>query len=212
MKNQLIELAVRSRKTNVDIKEFLQMKDIAVKSLVRIKGVGPEHEFDPIKNYPEQKEKIYIGTTRYKSIWSFVRTSFNLRFMRNLIKFLKMCYVVSGVFLKPEDKDFDYINFANKENITEIVLLKPKGISKEQFLKNRIEYLKLLDAEDEVIKTYLFKTKFGFKNTDVIAHFTVYKNRTAFDALSKRINSTNYHKDFMAKAKTVIISSCNMIK
>ena len=212
MSKQLVELAIRSKKTSVDINEFLQMKNTAVKSLVSINGVGPEHEYDPIINTPTNQEKVYIGTTRYSSIWSFVRACFSIRFITNLIKFLKMCDLITGVFIKPEDENFDYVNFATKENVTEIAVLRPNGISKNNFFEERNIYLNNLNNEKEVVSTHAFETKFGFFNTDVIVHYTVYQNKVAYENMTRRASELDYVKTFNSKNKPLIISACKMLK
>ncbi len=212
MKNQIIELAIRSHKTTVSTGEFETMKDIAVKSLVAIKNVGPEHEFDPILNIPEYPVKEYIGMTRYKSMRTVYKAMFNIRFIKNLMKLLKMSDVVSGSFQKPEDPNFDYINFANKGNIIEIAVLRPKDINKDNFLIKRSGYLKQLEKEDEVKSTHAFKTKWGFKNADVIVHFTVFKNKNSYEKFMNRAAELNYVKDFELKHEPLIRSFCTMIK
>ena len=212
MKNQIIELAIRSHKTTVSTEEFETMKDIAVKSLVAIKNVGPEHEFDPILNIPEYSVKEYIGMTRYKCMGTVYKGMFNIRFIRNLMKLLKMSDVVSGTFQKPEDPNFDYINFANKENIVEIAVLRPKEIKKNDFLRRRSEYLKQLDKEDEVKSTHAFKTKWGFKNADVLVHFTVYNNKQSYEHFMERSKKFDYVKKFNSVTSPLIISYCTMIK
>ena len=212
MKNQIIELAIRSHKTTVSTKEFETMKDIAVKSLVAIKNVGPEREFDPILNIPEYPAKEYIGMTRYKCMGTVYKGMFNVRFIRNLIKLLKMSDVVSGSFQKPEDSNFDYINFANKENIVEIAVLRPKEIKKKDFLEKRSEYLKQLEKEKEVKSTHAFKTKWGFKNADVIVHFTVYNNKQSYEQFLERSKKIDYAKKFNSITAPLIISYCKMIK
>ncbi len=212
MKNQLIELAVRSRKKSIGIAEFLKMKETAVKSLVRLPGIGPEHEFEPINNIPDQSEKVYIGGSRYKSFWSFVGASFNYRFISNLIKFLKMCDLITGVFLKPEDKNFDWVSFANKKNIVEIAILRPKGINKKQFFEERSKFLSQLDNENEIVKSHPFRTKFGFFNTDVIVHFTVFKSKESYEKFSNRTKSLTYFNDFLSKSEPLLISFCTMTK
>ncbi len=212
MSKQIIELAIRTRKPTIDKKTFLDMKDTAVRSLVSIKGVGPEREFDPLQNIPEQSSKAYIGMTRYASMGRVAGASFNLRFVKNLIKFLKMCDVISGVFLKPEDQNFDYVNFADKENITEIALLRPKGISKTQFLEERAKYLSHLDKEEEVVSSHTFKTKFGFKNANVLVHFTVYENMKAYNRFMERASELSYLDDFNSKTTSLITSYCTTIK
>lgn len=212
MSQQIIELAIRSRKQAVDLQTFLTMKDEAVHSLVSINGVGPEREFDPLKNVPEQSEKLYIGMTRYESLWRVIGASFNVRFIKNLIKFLKMCDVISGVFIQPENTDFDYVNFTHKDNITEIALLRPKGMSKQQFLKERTKYLANLNKEEEVVGSHAFTTKWGFKNTNVLVHFTVYKNLETYNKLMKRISGLSYANDFNSKTTPLIISGCTTIK
>ncbi len=212
MKNQIIELAIRSHKTTVSTEEFEKMKDIAVKSLVAIKNVGPEREFDPILNIPEYPEKEYIGMTRYKSMWTVYKGMFNIRFIKNLMKLLKMSDVVSGSFQKPEDPDFDYINFASKENITEIAVLRPKGVSKKHFFVERARYLKKLENEEEIKSTHAFKTKWGFKNADVIVHFTVFKNKNSYKKFMTRATGLDYVKEFDLKSEPLIRSFCTMIK
>ncbi len=212
MKNQIIELAIRSHKTTVSTEEFETMKDIAVKSLVAIKNVGPEREFDPIINIPEYSEKEYIGTTRYKSMRTVYKGMFNIKFIRNLMKLLKMSDVVSGTFQKPEDPSFDYINFANKENIVEISVLRPRDIKKKDFLQKRAEYLKQVEKEDEIKSTHAFKTKWGFKNADVIVHFTVYKNKQSYEQFMQRSKELDYVKGFNSVTSPLIISYCTVIK
>ena len=212
MSSQLVELAIRSRKQTVGLEEFVQMKDTAVKSLVRIKGVGPEHEYNPLTNIPEREEIVYIGTTRYNSFGSFVRACFSITFVSNLIKFLKMCDLITGVFLKPENKDFDYVKFATKENIVELSILRPKAIGKKAFFEARETYLTKLSKEKEVKSTHAFKTKFGFANSDVIVHFCVYKNQEAFESFAKRASSIKYIKDFNLINTPLIISACEMLK
>lgn len=212
MSKQIIELAIRTRNPAIDEESFLQMKDTAVHSLVSINGVGPEREFDPLRNIPEQSGKVYIGMTRYNSMGRVIGASFNFRFIGNLIKFLKMCDVISGVFIKPEDESFDYVNFTSKDNITEIALLRPKGIGKAQFLQERTKYLASLNQEKEVVNSYTFKTKWGFKNTDVLVHFTVYKNLAAYNKLTKRASGLSYMNDFNSKTTPLIISYSTTIK
>ena len=212
MKNQIIELAIRSHKTTVTTEEFEKMKDIAVKSLVAIKNVGPEREFDPILNIPEYSVKEYIGMTRYKSMGTVYKGMFNIKFIRNLMKLLKMSDVVSGTFQKPEDPNFDYINFANKENIVEIAVLRPRNIKKKEFLKERAKYLKQLQNEEEVKSTHAFKTKWGFKNADVIVHFTVFKNKNSYEKFMNRADKLRYVNDFELKSEPLIRSFCTMIK
>ncbi len=159
MKNQIIELAIRSHKPTVSTQDFETMKDIAVKSLVAIKNVGPEHEFEPILNIPDYPQKEYIGTTRYKSMGTVYKAMFNIRFIKNLSKLLKMSDVVSGTFQKPEDPNFDYINFASNKNIIEIAVLRPKNILEQEYLKERAKYLQQLEKEEEVKSTNAFNTK-----------------------------------------------------
>jgi len=212
MKNQIIELAIRSHKTTVTTEEFEKMKDIAVKSLVAIKNVGPEREFDPILNIPDYPVKEYIGMTRYKSMRTVYKGMFNIRFIKNLMKLLKMSDVVSGTFQKPEDPNFDYINFANKENITEIAVLRPKGISKKDFFVEREKYLKKLENEEEIKSTHAFKTKWGFKNADVIVHFTVFKNKNSYKKFMNHATELDYVKNFDLKCEPLIRSFCTMIK
>ncbi len=91
---------------------------------------------------------------------------FNVRFIKNLMKLLKMSDVVSGTFQKPEDPNFDYINFANNKNIVEIAVLRPKNIPEQEYLKERAKYLQQLEKEEEVKSTNFFNTKWGFKSAD----------------------------------------------
>ena len=212
MKNQIIELAIRSHKTTVSTEKFETMKDIAVKSLVAIKNVGPEREFNPILNIPEFPVKEYIGMTRYKYMGTVYKAMFNIKFIRNLMKLLKMSDVVSGTFQKPEDPNFNYINFANKENIVEIAVLRPNNIKKKDFLEKRSKYLKQLEKENEVESTHAFKTKWGFKNADVIVHFTVYKNKQSYEQFMKRSEKLDYILKFNSVTSPLIISYCTMVK
>lgn len=213
MSTQIIELAIRSPKSNVKESDFVAAKNDAVKKLVSIKGVGPEREFEPFMTRPAKNQNVYVGMTRYESQGTIYRSMMSLGFMARLMKFMKMMDPIAGVFLKPDKADFDYGQFAQKNNITEIALLRPKkGISVDSFLKARKNFLALFDAEPEIEKSYTFTVTGGFKAKDTFPHITVYKDKTSFDTIMERTKSLNYLKDFMSTFDAEIICFCTTKK
>ncbi|OQY47060.1 MAG: hypothetical protein B6242_06115 [Anaerolineaceae bacterium 4572_78] len=62
----MIELAIRMRNKNIDESTFLMAKTKAVQALV---SIGPEREFEPFLNSPNQPDKVYIGLTKYSGYW-----------------------------------------------------------------------------------------------------------------------------------------------
>ena len=197
MSKEIIELAIRSLKNGVVIKDFEAAKNVAVQKLVSINGIGPEREFEPFNTVPNKDQKVYVGMTKYASQGKVYRAMMSFGFISKLMKFMKQMDAHAGVFIQPIEDDFDYLKFANKENITEIALLRPKqGVSKDVFLKERTAFLKRLDAEPEVLKSYTFKVTGGFKGKDAFPHFTIYKDKPSFDALMKRISEADFVQNF----------------
>ncbi len=197
MGKEIIELAVRSPKNGVTIKDFEAAKNEAVQKLVSINGIGPEREFEPFNTVPNKDQKVYVGMTKYASQGKVYRAMMSFGFIFKLMKFMKQMDPHVGVFIQPIEDNFDYLNFANKENITEIALLRPKqGVSKDVFLKERKAFLTRLDAEPEVLNSYTFKVTGGFKGKDAFPHFTIYKDKASFDALMKRISEADFVQNF----------------
>lgn len=213
MNNQIIEIAIRAPKAGVKEVDFVAAKNAAVKSLVSIKGIGPEREFEPFKTMPEKSAKVFVGMTLYQSKMKTYQAMVSFNVMRNLMPFMGMMDNMGGIFLKPDDPNFDYGKFADKNNITEIALLRPKaGVSKEQFLQARTKFLKAMDAEPEVKGSHTFTVAGGFKNTDTFPHFTVYKSKTDFDKLMDRTRGLPYLGEFTKVFDAEIICFCNTIK
>lgn len=213
MSNQIIEIAIRAPKAGIKEVDFIAAKNAAVKSLVSIKGIGPEREFEPFKTMPEKSAKVFVGMTRYQSKMKTYQAMVSFNVLRNLMPFMGMMDNMGGIFLKPEDPNFDYGSFADKSNITEIALLRPKaGISKDQFLQARTKFLKALDSEPEVKNSYTFEVAGGFKNTDTFPHFTIYKSKADFDMLMDRAKGLSYIGEFAKIFDAEIICFCTTIK
>jgi hypothetical protein len=213
MKKEIIELAIRSPKKGVDQNDFETAKNAAVKKLVSLKGIGPEREFEPFSTVPKKEEKVYVGMTKYASQGKVYRAMLSLGFISKLMKFMKKMDPMAGVFIRPTDPNFDYEKFANKENVTEIALLKPKpGITKEAFLNERESFLSALDAEPEVVKSYTFKVTGGFKGKDTFPHFTIYKDKAAFEAVTSRVGNQEYVHDFFKVFDVEIITFNTTLK
>jgi hypothetical protein len=213
MSKEIVELAIRSPKSGITDKEFVHAKNEAVKNLVRMKGIGPEREFYPFLTVPETNSNVYVGMTKYSSQGKVYRALLNLRFITKLMKFMKKMNPYVGVFMQPNESHFDYLNFANTQNITEIALLKPKnGVSVELFLQARADFLKKIDQEPEVEKSYTFNVTGGFKGKNTHPHFTVYKSKEAFDQLTKRANSIPYFQEFFKTFDIEILCFCTTIK
>jgi hypothetical protein len=209
----IIELAIRSPKQGMNISDFEMAKNAAVKKLVSLEGIGPEREFEPFSTVPKKDEKVYVGMTRYASKGKVYRAMMSLGFISKLMKFMKMMDPMAGIFIQPTDSSFDYEKFASKENIIEIALLKPKkGISKETFLTERQRFLSTLDAEPEVIKSYTFNVTSGFKAKDTFPHFTIYKDKAAFEAVTSRVGNQEYVQDFFKAFDVEIITFNTTIK
>jgi hypothetical protein len=213
MKKEIIELAIRSPKKGVNQNDFETAKNAAVKKLVSLKGIGPEREFEPFLTVPKKDEKVSVGMTKYASQGKVYRAMMSFGFIVKLMKFMKMMDPLAGVFIQPIDDSFDYEKFANKENVTEIALLKPKaGISKEAFLKERARFLSALDAEPEVIKSYTFNVTGGFKGKDTFPHFTIYKDKAAFETVTARVGNQEYVQDFFKVFDVEIITFNTTLK
>jgi hypothetical protein len=213
MSNQIIEIAIRAPKSNIKEADFIAAKNAAVKSLISIKGIGPEREFEPFQIMPEKSAKVFIGMTRYESRMKTYQAMVSFNVLRNLMPFMGMMDNMAGIFLKPEDPNFDYGNFANKNNITEIALLRPRtGVSKGEFLQARTKFLSAMDAEPEVKQSYTFTVAGGFKNTDTFPHFTVYKSKSDFDRLMARARGLTFIDDFFKVFEAEIICFCTTIK
>ncbi|MDP4952879.1 MAG: hypothetical protein NWQ53_04485 [Flavobacteriales bacterium] len=213
MNKEIIELAIRSPKKGVLQSDFITAKNNAVKKLVSLNGIGPEREFEPFSTVPEKDEKVYVGMTKYASQGKIYRAMMSFGFIVKLMKFMKMMDPLAGVFIQPVDDSFDYEKFANKENVTEIALLKPKaGISKEAFLKERARFLSSLDAESEVVKSYTFNVTGGFKGKDTFPHFTIYKDKAAFEAVTKRVRNESFVQDFFKVFDVEIITFNTTLK
>ncbi|MEZ4771990.1 MAG: hypothetical protein R3D00_02330 [Bacteroidia bacterium] len=213
MKKEIIELAIRSPKNGVKQSDFETAKNAAVKKLVSLNGIGPERDFEPFSTVPKKDGKVYVGMTKYASQGKIYRAMISFGFIVKLMKFMKMMDPLAGVFIQPIDDSFDYEKFANKKNVTEIALLKPKaGISKEAFLKERARYLKALDAEPEVVRSYTFNVTGGFKGKDTFPHFTVYKDRAAFESVTKRVGNQAFVQDFFKVFDAEIITFNTTLK
>ena len=213
MKKEIIELAIRSPKKGVNQHDFETAKNAAVKKLVILKGIGPEREFEPFSTVPKKDRKVYVGMTKYASQGKVYRAMMSFGFIVKLMKFMKMMDPLAGVFIQPIDDSFDYEKFANKENVTEIALLKPKaGISKEEFLKERERFLSSLDAEPEVVNSYTFNVTGGFKGKDTFPHFTIYKDKAAFEAVTSRVGKQAYVQDFFKVFDVEIITFNSTLK
>ncbi|MBK9463156.1 MAG: hypothetical protein KA215_03175 [Flavobacterium sp.] len=213
MKKEIIELAIRSPKIGVNREEFILAKNAAVKKLVSINGIGPEREFEPFNTMPKKNSEVFVGMTKYASQGKVYRAMFSFGFISKLMKFMKKMDAIAGVFIQPTDETFDYLSFSTHQNITEIALLRPKkGIDQETFLKARATFLKQLDAEQEVEKSYTFNVTGGFKGKDTFPHFTVYKNKEAFDNLMERAFELPYVQEFFKVFDAEIICFCKTIK
>jgi hypothetical protein len=213
MNKEIIELAIRSPKKGVNQSGFEAAKNAAVKKLVSLSGIGPEREFEPFSTVPQKEEKVYVGMTKYASQGKVYRAMMSFGFVSKLMKFMKMMDPLAGVFIQPTDTSFNYEKFVTKENITEIALLKPKnGISKETFLKERERFLGALDAEPEVVKSYTFNVTGGFKGKETFPHFTIYKDKAAFEAVTTRVRNQVYVKDFFNVFDVEIITFNSTLK
>lgn len=213
MNKEIIELAIRSPKKGVLQSDFETAKNAVVKKLVSLDGIGPEREFEPFSTIPEKDEKVYVGMTKYASQGKVYRAMLSFGFVTKLMKFMKMMDPLAGIFIKPTDASFNYEQFATKENITEIALLKPKnGISKESFLKERERFLAALDAEPEVVKSYTFHLTGGFKGKDTFPHVTIYKDKAGFEAVTTRVGNQAYVKDFFKVFDVEIITFNSTLK
>ncbi|TAF64969.1 MAG: hypothetical protein EAZ55_09940 [Cytophagales bacterium] len=213
MEKKVIELAIRMAKDTVNEDAFIKAKNDAVAKLVSIRGIGPEREFAPFNTLPEQPSKVYVGMTQYSSKGKIYAAMLSLGFMMKLMKFMKMMDPLAGIFIKPNDPLFEYEKFADKSNITEIALLKPKaGISEADFINARQIFLENLDKEPEVIKSYTFSVVGGFKNKDSFPHITVYKSKEDFDTLTQRVRQMAYVADFFKYFDATLICFCNTLK
>ncbi len=213
MGKEIIELAIRSPKNGSLLNDFEAAKNAAVRKLVRINGVGPEREFEPFSTVPKKDQKVYVGMTKYASQSKVYRAMMSFGFISKLMKFMKQMDAHIGVFIQPMDDNFDYLNFANKENVTEIALLRPKqGVSKNIFLKERTAFLNRLDSEPEVLKSYTFNVTGGFKGKDAFPHFTIYKDKQSFDTLMKRISKEDFVQNFFNFFDVVLITFNKTLK
>ncbi len=86
----MIELAIRLRRKSVPLETFLAAKTTAVAALVSQLGIGPEREFEPFRNEPEERDSVYVGMTRYSGHWSLLLSMFSPRLLRSLPKFIGM--------------------------------------------------------------------------------------------------------------------------
>ena len=208
----MIELAVRMRNENIDEPTFLAAKTKAVQALVSSWGIGPEREFEPFLNKPEQADKVYIGMTKYSGYWAMFFSMFNIRLLLNLPKFIRMQNIITGVFLKSEDKDFDYVNFGRGDNITKFAVIRPNGITEKELRQERAKYLMSLANEQGVVGVHSFKSLWGLKNANVLVHCVIYQDREAYDECKKREVELSYVADFTKKTTPLIISSCTNVK
>ena len=209
MSKPIIELAIRTPKVGVAESDFIRAKNAAVKALVSLKGIGPEREFEPFNTVPAPAGKLFVGMTRYASQGKVYRAMMSPSFMLKLLSFAKMMDPLAGIFIKPEDDNFDYQSFANKQNVTEIALLRPKnGIAASQFLAARNDFLTRFNAEPEIVTSYTFQVTGGFKNKDTYPHFTIYRDKAAFDSIVARFDSLHYRIPFFQTFDAALITFC----
>lgn len=212
MGTEVIELAIRSARAGVSEQEFIAAKDAAVRALVSIPGIGPEREFAPFTTMPAQARRVFVGTTRYASQGRVRRAMFSPGFMLKLLPFMRRMDPLAGIFIKPRDAGFAYEHFAMRGNVVEIALLRPRGGAERSFEEGRTTFLGRLDQQPGVVRSYVFDVTGGFKNTDVLVHFTVYESREAFDGLARKLREEEWVSRFLAMFEPALISFCEVIK
>ncbi|MCA9981554.1 MAG: hypothetical protein KDD89_11990 [Anaerolineales bacterium] len=211
--SNIIEIAIRSPKDGVNEADFINAKNAAVSKLVSLDGIGPEREFAPFQTMPQQSKKVFVGMTRYESQANIRRSYMNLGLMLKMIPFFRKMAPLAGVFLKPNEADFDYLTFANKKNVLEIALLRPKAtVTESQFLAARSTFLEQYNAEPEVVASYTFTVSGGFRNKDTLPHFTIYQDKGAYEALAARFDTLAYRKAFLGVYDPAVITLCTVIK
>lgn len=120
--------------------------------------------------------------------------------------------IITGVFLKSEDTNFDYVNFGKGDNITEFAVIRPNGITENELRQERATYLMRLENEQGVVGVHSFKSLWGLKNADVLVHCIIYQDREAYNEFKKREVDLSYVADFTKKTAPLVISSCTNIK
>lgn len=188
MSEQIIELAIRGPRPGKQ-QSFDDRKRNVVAALLAVPGVGPERSFVAFSTVPEIAAPQHVGMTRYADKAAQKRATRNMKVLGNLVGFMRVMRPNVGVFLKPDDPDFDLATFATDPDcVVEFAALVPAdGVSQETFMARRDAFLDSLDEHPAVLRSHTFTTTGGLKAKDSLVHVTVYRDRGSLEALAAEL-------------------------
>lgn len=191
MPDQIIELAIRGPRPGQQ-RLFDQRKREVVDALLAVEGVGPERAFVAFGTVPQSDATQHVGMTRYADKAAQRRAMRNLRVLGRLMGFMRVMRASVGVFLQPDDPDFDLATFATEPGcVVEFAALVPaEGVGIEEFTARRDAFLQTLSEHPAVLRSHTFTTVGGLKAKDSIVHVTVYRDRESLDSLAAELAGT----------------------
>ena len=207
MSEQIIELAIRGPRPGQQ-RSFDHRKRALVDALLAVPGVGPERAFVAFGTVPEIDAPQHVGMTRYADKAAQKRATMNLAVLRRLVGFMRVMRPHVGVFLKPDDPDFDLATFASDPGCAvEFAALVPAdGVSQETFTARRDAFLEALDEHPAVLRSHTFTTAGGLKAKDSLVHVTVYRDRPSLEALAAELADAPAFTEFRETFGTNLIA------